>query len=128
MVLLFWHWLYIDAPRDNTRAFRDLIKALAHFFSFSLLLSTLFDPWRRDAIDLSRVPTYAIWQAMVNNGISRLVGFLLRLAVIGLGLLVITLVAVLGLVALLIWFFLPLLFIAAVAYGINLILGVGYGY
>ncbi len=121
---LFLQWLYSDAPAAYWQYRKQLSAAFFSFFSISLLSKTLFDPWRHDQIDVSRLPLKERFQAMGNNAMSRFIGFTLRVWVIliGFGLIgAITIGTILFLIA---WYLLPLLLLVTMGYGFKLLLGV----
>ena len=123
MVPLFVQWLYFDAPRAHTVFFRDLLTALYNYFSISLLTQTLLDPWRHDAVDMSRLPLAEWGRAMANNFVSRFIGFMLRLAVIMTGLITLFITFIIAAIYTLAWYALPLLLILSFFYGIAIMLG-----
>lgn len=121
MVALFFDWFYADAPRAYLNNGKAVTLALYNYFSLPLLLSTLFAPWRKDAVDMSRVPIRLWYQVFLNNTISRFIGFLVRMAVILAGA-VVLFIMTLGLcLFLVVWYLMPLLMIASIVYGMSII-------
>jgi hypothetical protein len=123
MVVLFVQWLYFDAPKANTAFFGELITAFFHYFSITLLGRTLFDPWRHDATDMSRLPLSQWGSAFLNNLVSRLIGFLLRIGTILIGLLFITITVIVGALYIVAWYALPILLLLSIFYGFSLMIG-----
>ena len=78
------------------------------FFSIADLLKTLFAPFRQDAVETRHAPVGVKLQAFGGNIISRVFGFFIRIALIGIGLIVIALNFVLSLIASVIWPLIPL--------------------
>lgn len=85
------------------------IAATLEFFSISLLLKTLFDPFRQ--IDAGRVrgSMQAEMKAFGNRLFSRIMGFFIRMVTIFAGLVTASFVMLFGLVQLILWPLLPLL-------------------
>ncbi len=126
MAGLFGEWFYLEAPRLYWRFIAQLTRALYEYFSISRHFFTLFEPWRHDAVSLSRLPLNMWGRALLNNFVSRMIGFILRSGVIILGAVTIAvadLLLVLGLIA---WLGLPVILTAQIIYGLILI-GGGYG-
>ena len=120
---LFIEWVYIDAPRIFIETFRQFIISLNRYFSINLLITTLFDPWRHDATDISRLPIRYWAQAIISNGVSRLIGFTVRFFVILIGVIGIGLTGIAGGLFLLAWYILPVLMVVSVVFGFYLISG-----
>lgn len=119
---LFLRWFLVDAPRIFLHNGLSLATGFGSYFSISFLITTLFDPWRHDAVDMSRLPVRYWSQAILNNITSRFIGFTMRSATILVGVCAIgvsyigTLLFVLG------WYALPLLLVASMFYGLQLVL------
>ncbi len=106
---LIWH--YSTALGDIWGIWGNFLYFISHFFSFSDLLRTLFAPWRRlqesysgQGFSLERVLT-----ALVVNTMMRLVGMIIRLAVMIVGLLCLAALAAAGAAVYVIWLLAPLL-------------------
>lgn len=125
MAFLFLQWFYSDAPRRGAREGVRILANLTSFFSIPLLLTSLFAPWRRDTISLDRLPVRYWTQAILNNVVSRFIGFFIRLAVIVAGSCVLALALVAGVCIMVAWYGLPLLLIASFVYGVTLLGGSG---
>ncbi|HEY1074714.1 MAG TPA: hypothetical protein VGE59_03395 [Patescibacteria group bacterium] len=123
MTGLFIQWFYIDAPKRHVASMRAIVMALFQYFSISLLSSTLFSPWRHDAIDIQRLPLNRWGEAIMNNFTSRLIGLTMRMCVIGAGLVSITVFSVGALLFTFVWYILPFLLVGSVFYGFGLLIG-----
>ncbi len=123
MTGLFLQWLYFDAPASFWDWRRRLSAALLSFFSVSLLSKTLFDPWRHDQVDVSRLPLKDRLQAIGNNFISRFIGFTLRVWVIGIGFFLVAGIAFATFIFTLAWYILPVLLLVSIGYGLKLLVG-----
>jgi hypothetical protein len=125
MAFLFLQWFYTDAPKRGIREGMKILTNLMSYLSLPLLLATLFAPWRRDAIALDRLPIRYWTQAIMNNVVSRLIGFVIRLGVIVAGTSVIVLASFAGIILIAAWYGLPLLLVASFIYGVTLLGGSG---
>lgn len=125
MAFLFLQWFYSDAPRRGVREGVRILANLMSFFSIPLLLGTLFAPWRRDTISLDRLPIRYWTQAILNNIVSRFIGFFIRFAVIVAGSCVLIGALIAEVAILVAWYGLPLLLIASLVYGVSLLGGSG---
>lgn len=123
MAGLFVQWLYRDAPKAYLVVLVQVIDSLYNYFSIPLLTRTLFDPWRHDAVEVSRLPMTYWLQAFGRNLVSRGIGFCVRLATICAGLGIVCVFWVGTLVFLLAWYLLPLLMLLSILFGFRLILG-----
>lgn len=115
---LFWH--YTRAWLDIARLYSNFAWFLFHFFSFRILLWTLFSPWKR--LHESRKGELGILGALLVNGVARLVGIVIRLAAIAAGVLSFVLLTVIFLAILFLWLFWPLVLLWLVLSGITEIL------
>ena len=103
---LIWH--YSLGLHDVVRTWRELFYFIGRFFSFKLLLKTLFDPFERlngsykKGFNLENVAS-----TFVSNTIVRLVGFLVRFITIVIGSLVEVAWCVFGLLFVVFWVTLP---------------------
>lgn len=123
---LFIEWFFITAPKTYLQYLKEVTIVFYNYFSISYLFNTLFAPWRHDAIAMSQVPIRYWFQVIINNGVSRFIGFLLRFFVILGGLLVI-LVFTTGTILFFIgWYILPIILTYSLYYGLQLlVLGQG---
>lgn len=124
MAVLFIEWIFYRAPASFLRTVRDVSVGLFYYFSIPILFGSLFAPWRRDATPLENAPAGLWGQIILNNIISRIIGFFVRSVTILIGLFAI-LVWNLGVVIFFIgWYGLPFLLFASVLYGARLFIGI----
>ena len=100
--------------------FRNFLWFIYNYFSITLLIKTLFDPWKR--LKEEKVREFEIgeiFSRLAVNSLMRAVGMFARLAIIIFGLFSIILFFVLGFFAFTIWIFLPFIIAGMIAVGIN---------
>jgi hypothetical protein len=117
LALDFIRWWYGPGWIGVSKAIKRRLATLAAMFSVSVLLQTLFSPWRR-------IMTYpgnglvAHLQALGDNIVSRCVGFVVRvMALLAAGGSFVA-ILVFGLVQFIVWPFLPFIAIGAIAWGL----------
>lgn len=95
---------------------------MTHFFSLSLLLRTLFSPWKRlhetyqGGLNLEN-----LFSIIVVNTLMRIVGALFRIVVIAIGVICVIGVAVLSILFFVVWLLAPLVIITLFSVGISLL-------
>lgn len=86
----FWayaKWHYVQGLRELVLVGQNFLWFVAHFFSFKLLLRTIFAPWKRmgesygEGFDLGQFAS-----AFIVNSLMRIVGFVSRVVVLLVGL------------------------------------------
>ena len=118
MIFEMLRWWYITGWVQAARRVGSWTVGVEHLFSLSLLLRTLFSPWRR-IVSVAGRGLDAKMHAMLDNLVSRCIGFVIRLFVIlaaGVSMLA---VFVAGVCMFVLWPLLPLLFIGLVVKGIT---------
>lgn len=105
---LYWH--FYEMPKFLLFIWGNYISFILYFFSIPLLLSTLFSPWRKYKWSYPRgFDLWGYYSTFLSNVFSRLIGALCRLAVIVSGIVTLLLAFLVGLLATLLWLFLPFL-------------------
>ena len=77
------------------------------FFSISILLSTLFDPFRQISAGSAGVSVKEQFEAFFDKTLSRIIGMFVRIAMIIVGSLVIVAQIVFGIILLILWLAVP---------------------
>lgn len=117
LVVAFLHWWYGPGWRDAGRGILARIRQTYLSFSIPILLHTMFAPWRR-IITYSNGSLGDRLRAILDNTVSRAVGFTVRLfALIAAGILVL-IYAVLGGIMLILWPTVPALALGLIVGGI----------
>lgn len=97
-----------------SHVFVNFLWFISHFFSFKLLLKTLFRPWKRmgesygQGLQLDKIAS-----AFIVNMLMRVVGLVSRAVVIFVGMVAYISVLAFGVSIFIIWIFLPLLLVAS---------------
>lgn len=116
-------WHYGRALKDFYSNWLIFIEASFTYFSVSLLLKTLFAPWKRlqDEYKEGFHPK-EFFQTAIINFIMRLVGFVCRGAVIILGIFVTTTIFIAGIFSFFLWLLFPIVFAFLVALALKQII------
>ena len=109
MIAALFSWWYTTGWLALAKRTTQRAQSALGFFSVSLLLSTLFDPFRQIAAGQTGGPLAVQFRAWGDRLFSRFVGFFVRTLFIFFGLVVALGIAVIGLVLLLAWPLIPLL-------------------
>lgn len=102
-------WWYGDGWKQRAGLIRERLARALDFFSISLLLQTLFSPFRQISAGKMSGPVGVQIQAFFDRLISRLIGAMVRTFMIVAGIVVIALHVAWGLVVLIGWALVPLL-------------------
>lgn len=101
-------WWYTTGWMRLVHRAGETIQRVMDFFSVSLLLSTLFDPFRQIDAGTVRGSLQDEFKAFGNRLFSRIIGFFIRTITILCGLLCMVVVTIFGLLQLILWPLLPL--------------------
>ncbi len=118
---LVWH--FIGVPKNILRIFKGFLLFNFNYFSVPFLLKTFFTPWRRykesygRGFDLKRY-----LEAFIFNSTSRILGAIVRTVIILVGLIFEVFIFITGIVAFLIWIFLPILLIISFYLSLRLLI------
>lgn len=107
LMLSFFSWWYGQGWRQVLASFGPRLKSIANNFSVFQLLRTLFQPWRR-IVTYPGASLDAKLRALVDNLISRAIGFTVRFGVLLAALITTIAVIILTIIELIIWPLLPL--------------------
>ena len=108
MLMAFFSWWYGEGWRRQVSRATTRIDNLLDFFSFELLLRTLFAPFRQISAGQVSGPLAVQWRAFVDLLVSRCIGAMVRLAVLLAGVVALLLSGVFAVAHLLVWPLLPL--------------------
>jgi hypothetical protein len=112
VIMMWFKWHFIEVPSFLFSVWKNYLAFGSDFFSIPLLLSTLFSPWRRYLWNFPRgFNILEYLNTIVSNFFSRIIGALCRLMLIALGIIFLALIALVGALGMVVWIFLPLLWI-----------------
>jgi hypothetical protein len=109
LLLSLINWWYGDGWRRRARLVGDQIATTTDFFSLSLLVQTLFQPFRQISAGPAGSGLEAYLRALLDKFISRMIGTIVRVLLMITGLMAILFHALIGCVILLGWAVVPAL-------------------
>lgn len=118
----YFAWHYGRAFADIFHIWVNFLWFVFNFFSISALIETFFDPWKRMGESYPRGFDIAgVISTFVVNALMRAVGIMVRLIVLCIGLAFAVVIFATGLVIVLLWALMPIVFVALVIISIHLI-------
>jgi hypothetical protein len=119
--LHYFTWHYSRAFKDLLHTWANFFWFLIQFFSISLLLRTLFSPFKRIEDEQTHIGLENFFETLVMNVVSRIVGAIARLSILLIGLILLTAwcIALVGL--LIFWVFAPAILLGMFIYGLVLL-------
>lgn len=123
-ILVLWlTWHFFEAPREILKALKNFLLFNLNYFSTSLLLKTLFSPWRKYEWSFGRgFDPARYFEVVLSNLFSRFIGTIVRSVLIIIGLVFEIFMILAALIIFLGWLFLPLFLILGIYYGFRQIL------
>lgn len=107
-LLSYFIWHFARAPRAILKIIGNYLLFCEHYFSISLLLKTLFSPWKRITFEGTRAFSLnKYFEVVLSNLISRILGAIVRTVIICVGISAQIIVVLLGFTILIIFLFLP---------------------
>jgi ATP-dependent Clp protease ATP-binding subunit ClpC len=104
----YFIWHYTKGIKIYLQIWFYYLRKLNHFFSFSVLVKTLFAPWKKlTSDDYSGLNLQRLFEDFMFNLISVGIGFSVRASLIFFGLAAYLLVLILGFLGLLLWYIFP---------------------
>src|SRR3989344_4639896 len=108
-------WHYGRGLRELFFVAGNFLWFIIHFFSFKLLLKTLFAPWKRLGENYEGIFDFgAFASTVIVNGLMRTVGFVTKIIVLSVGVISYVLVLVFVFFLFLIWILAPFILIGSV--------------
>lgn len=105
----FLQWWYSRGWGHFARALVDKLRGMADFFSITLLLRTLFSPFRQISTqDVTEGGPIAYISNFFDKLLSRIIGAIVRIMILIFGTIVLVIEAVLSLIFVIIWPAIPL--------------------
>lgn len=120
----YFHWHYTTGVIDYLRVWGNFLHFILNLFSIKLLVSTLFTPWKRmeEEQKVNITDFYNYFEKHFINFISRIIGALIRSALILVGTVIWAIICVTGLVGFIAWFLLPIGIFILIFAGLELML------
>jgi len=119
----YFLWHFGRAFGEIFHVWKNLLWFVLHFFSIGALLKSWFAPWKRiteergEAWNLETLATF-----IIIGLVSRVIGFIIRTAVIFLGFIALSVVIVGGILMYLFWVAAPVILVGLLGYGIMLLI------
>ena len=123
-ILAYLRWHFTAGFKELDQFWKNLMWFGYHFFSIPLLLRTLIRPLYRiheSAPPGSGINIQLFFENITTNLIARIIGFFLRVALILIGAVYQIILFLAGPFLFVIWFFAPLMPIALIVAGVNLL-------
>ena len=117
MSLEFFRWWYTRAWSRALKQLEDKLRGIEQAFSVGILLRTLFSPWRR-IVTYPGSSLAEYFRALVDNLVSRFVGFFVRTSVLIAAGIVTVLFGITALILVLLWPLLPPLALTLIVWGV----------
>lgn len=117
VIINLFTWWYAEGYRDLLSRLRDRIFRVWHFFSVDLLFKTLFAPWKQ-IITYPGKSIQAQMRALLDNLVSRLVGFAVRTIIILAAIITIAATALIGAIIFVLWPLAPVLVVGLIIWGL----------
>jgi len=116
LMLSFFSWWYGQGLAGQVRAVQRRMQQLTDMFSVTILLRTLFSPWRR-IITYPGAGLDAHVRAMLDNLVSRVIGLFVRVAVLLSAAVLFVLLAIISALQLILWPLLPVIALGLIVWG-----------
>lgn len=110
IISVWFYWHFIETPRFLFEVWNNYILFALNYFSLTILLKSLFAPWKRYRWNYPRgldIPEF--FSTLLSNAFSRFLGFLMRIILIIFGLVLQVFVLLSGLIIIILWIFMPLI-------------------
>lgn len=108
LTLALLKWWYTDGWRARARLIANRLDGTIDYFSFDLLLKTLFAPFRQISAGSVDGPLEVRMRALIDKLFSRIIGAFIRLIILVVGGITVGVQVVVGLIILVGWTLVPL--------------------
>lgn len=114
ILLVYVKWHYGQGLKELIGVAQNFLWFIRHFFSFRLLISTLFTPWKRLGENYSgNFNLEAFASALIVNTLMRIVGFVTRSIILIVGFSSYLFVSIFSIAIFVIWFLAPAILIGS---------------
>ncbi len=118
----YFRWHYTRAFSELFHVWLNFLWFIIHFFSIREIFFSLFAPWRRMTEEKKKGWSFEnIAAYVIVNLLSRVIGFVMRSAVLVSGLVCLAAVIAVGATTFVLWIFLPAIITGAFIAGISLL-------
>ena len=114
-------WWYTKGIRDFFIYLKAILLKITDIFSVKLLLSTYLSPWKRDITRAEGLPLNVVFQVIIFNLVSRLLGAIIKTVILFVYLMALVVFFALSLSLIIVWLFLPLISIISLIYAVQLL-------
>jgi|SRR3972149_7080423 len=114
-------WWYSRGLRDFFIYLKAIFLKITDIFSVKLLLSTYLSPWKRDITRAEGLPLNVVFQVIIFNLVSRLLGAIIKTVILFVYLMALVVFFALSLSLIIVWLFLPLISIISLIYAVQLL-------
>lgn len=121
-MITYFSWWYNQGVLGFWDGILVMTGKIYSYFSIHILLRTLFDPWKRDNYSIENGSLEARSKVMLDNLVSRVIGFVIRLFTMLFGLSLTISFFVLMFLILIIWLTLPIVILALIVNGIRMVI------
>lgn len=127
--LYYIAWHYTRALKDYARLWLTFFWFVYNFFSISILVGSIFSPWRRMGEAYGHgFNADAFFAALIINTLMRVVGFCVRIVVIIAGAFSLAAVLFLGCAGFIVWLALPLIIGLFFFLGVGLVISASFNF
>lgn len=117
--MFYLTWWYFDEPLYLWRSIIIITKKIYFGFSIGMLVSTLFDPWKKDVVYAENVSLDVKFRLMLDNLVSRFIGFVMRFFTVLIGLTFTGLTFIFLLILFLSWLLMPAIIVTLFILGLK---------
>ena len=118
MFLDYFHWQFVRSPSELYKILINILSYIYNYFSIGNLAKTLFAPWKRDTIYVVNATLADQARVLIDNLISRFMGFVMRSITIFAGIILLIIYIIAAIIFLVFWTILPLAIIYLIYLGI----------
>ena len=113
----FFLWHYSKGLNNFFQIWKNYLEFFWNYFSIGRFFRTLLSPWKRDVSRVSQVGFHPVllFQALIKNSLTRMLGAIIKSFLILFGIQVEAATIILGAFLLIVWIFLPIALISALA-------------
>lgn len=121
IIIMWFLWQFYEMPKFLFLVWRNYLFFGLDYFSISLLLKTLFSPWRRyNWVYPKGFDIKEFFNTLISNIFSRILGAICRVVLIIVGAVAQTFIFVAGIVIIFLWLLIPFIIIGGILFFLTL--------